>query len=52
MDPLNMREPDDCRSSVTQDLQEDMQEDMLLFNGDTSQRMEKAHLTKLAPASQ
>jgi hypothetical protein len=24
----------------------------LLFNGSTSQRMEKEHLTKLAPASQ
>ena len=50
MEPQNRREPDDYRSSVN--TRYAIIKVKLLFNGSTSQRMEKEHLTKLAPASQ
>jgi hypothetical protein len=49
-EPLNRREPDDCRSSIN--TRSAIIKVKLLFNSSTSQRMEKEHLTKLAPASQ
>jgi len=54
MDPLNRREPDDYRSSVnTRSARRSaIIKVKLLFNGSTTQRMEKEHLVKLAPASQ
>ena len=52
MEPLNKRETDDYRSSVnTRSVRRSaIIKVKLLFNGTTSQRMEKEHLTKLAPA--
>jgi len=54
MVPLNKREPDDYRSSVNtrSERRSTIIKVKLLFNGSTTQRMEKEHLTKLAPASQ
>jgi hypothetical protein len=53
MEPLNRREPNDCRSFVNRRfVRSRIIKVKLLFNGSTSQRMEKAHLVKLAPASQ
>jgi hypothetical protein len=53
MEPLNRREPDDCRSFVNRRFvrRSRIIKVKLLFNGSTSQRMEKVHLVKLAPAS-
>ena len=53
MEPLNRREPDDYRSSINTRSTRRSTIIMvkLLFNGSTSQRMEKEHLAKLAPAS-
>jgi hypothetical protein len=50
MKPLNKREPDDYRSSVN--TRSAIIKVKLLFSGSTSPRMEKEHLTKLAPVSQ
>ena len=52
MEPLNRREPNDYRSSVNTRLarRSAIIKVKLLFNGSTSQRMEKEHLAKLAPA--
>jgi len=50
MELQNRREPVDYRSSVN--TRSAIIKVKLLFNGSTSQRMEKAHLAKLAPASQ
>ena len=54
MEPLNRREPDDYRSSVNTRFanKSAIIKVKLLFNGSTSQRMEKEHLAKLAPTSQ
>ena len=54
MEPQNKREPDDYRSSVNTRFanKSAIIKVKLLFNGSTTQRMEKEHLTKLAPASQ
>jgi len=54
IEPLNRREPDDYRSSVTTRFarRSAFIKVKLLFSGITSPRMEKEHLTKLAPASQ
>jgi hypothetical protein len=53
MEPLNRRELDDCRSYVNtrSRRRSAIIKVKLLFNGSTSQRMEKEHLIKLAPAS-
>ena len=50
MEPLNRREPDDYRSSInTRSARRSaIIKVKLLFNGSTSQRMEKEHLAKLA----
>ena len=50
MEPQNRREPDEYRSSIN--TRSAIIKVRLLFNDSTSQRMEKDHLTKLAPASQ
>jgi hypothetical protein len=50
MEPLNWREPDDYRSFVN--TRSAIIKVKLLFSGNTSPRMEKVHLAKLAPASQ
>jgi hypothetical protein len=53
MEPLNRENQMNADLLLTQDLQEDLQSSRSsLFNGGTSQRMEKEHLAKLAPASQ
>jgi hypothetical protein len=54
MEPLNKREPDDYRSSIkTRSVRRSaIIKVKLMFNDITSQRMEKEHLAKLAPASQ
>jgi hypothetical protein len=54
MEPQNRREPDDYRSSINTRSTRKFAiiKVKLLFNGSTLQRMEKEHLTKLAPASQ
>jgi hypothetical protein len=51
--PLNRRELDDCRSYVNtrSRRRSAIIKVKLLFNSSTSQRMEKEHLIKLAPAS-
>jgi hypothetical protein len=53
MELLNRREPDNCRSSVNTRSARKFAiiKVKLLFNGSTSQRMEKEHLAKLALAS-
>ena len=53
MDPLNRREPDAYRSYVnTRSARRSaIFKVKLLFSGSTSPRMEKEHLTKLAPTS-
>ena len=53
MEPQNKREPDDYRSFVNTRFarRSTIIKVKLLFNGSTSQRMEKEHLTKLTPAS-
>ena len=48
MEPQNRREPDDYRSSVN--TRSAIIKVKLLFNDNTSQRMEKEHLAKLALA--
>ena len=48
MEPLNRREPDDYRSFVN--TRSAIIKVKHLFNGSTSQRMEKEHLAKLALA--
>jgi hypothetical protein len=50
MEPLNRREPNDYRSFVN--TRSAIIKVKLLFSGSTSPRMEKEHLTKLAPVSQ
>jgi hypothetical protein len=50
MEPQNRRELDDYRSSIN--TRSAIIKVKLLFNGSTSQRMEKEHLAKLALASQ
>jgi hypothetical protein len=54
MEPQNRREPDDYKSSVNTRFvrRSTVIKVKLLFNGSISQRMEKEHLAKLAPASQ
>ena len=54
MEPQNRREPDDYRSSINTRCvrRSAIIKVKLLFNGGTSQMMEKEHLTKLALASQ
>ena len=54
MEPLNRRELDDYRYSInTRSTRRSIIIKVkLLFNGSTSQRMEKEHLAKLALASQ
>jgi len=54
MEPVNRREPDDYRSSINTRYARRYAiiKVKLLFNCNTSQRMEKEHLAKLAPASQ
>ena len=54
MEPLNRREQDDYISSVnTRSVRRSaIIKVKLLFNGSTSQSMEKEHLAKLALASQ
>ena len=54
MEPLNRRKPDDYRSSVNtrSARRSTIIKVKLLFNGSTSQKMEKEHLAKLALASQ
>ena len=54
MEPWNRREPDDYRPFVNtrSARRSTIIKVKLLFNGSTSQRMEKEHLAKLAPASQ
>jgi len=54
MEPQNRREPDDYRSSVNTKYvrRSAIIKVKLMFNGSTSQRMEKEHLAKLAPTSQ
>ena len=51
MELQNRREPDDYRSSVNtrSARRSTIIKVKLLFNGSTSQRMEKEHLAKLAP---
>ena len=53
MEPLNKRELDDYRSSINtrSARRSTIIKVKLLFSGSTSLRMEKEHLTKLAPAS-
>jgi hypothetical protein len=50
MEPLNRREPDDYKSSIS--IRSTIIKVKLLFSGSTSPRMEKEHLAKLALASQ
>ena len=54
MGPLNKREQDDYISSINarSARRSAIIKVKLLFNGSTSQRMEKEHLVKLAPTSQ
>jgi hypothetical protein len=54
MEPHNRRELDDYKSSINTRsvIRSAVIKVKLLFNGSTSQRMEKEHLAKLAPASQ
>jgi len=54
MEPQNRREPNDYRAFVNPRYarRSTIIKVKLLFNDSTSQRMEKEHLTKLAPASQ
>ena len=50
MELVNKRELNDCRSYVN--TRSIIIKVKLMFNDSTSQRMEKEHLTKLAPTSQ
>jgi hypothetical protein len=53
MEPQNTREPDDYRSFINarSARRSAIIKVKLLFNSSTLQRIEKEHLTKLAPAS-